>query len=184
MDLAARVLEEAAPALTAPRSVRSSGQAPRFTESSAEARLDVLSTVVALEAEATTDGKLGVIVPDDLADAAAARLGVPQSSGASIGNTTARRLLDAPVSVLTVEAARGLEFDAVVILEPAAIVRAHPHGLKALYMAMTRTTRVLHIVHAEPLPESIRPTEPYRHTAGRRLSRPPTEVEHDTASTS
>ncbi len=158
MDKAARVLAEAAPALTAPRSVRSSGQAPRFTETGPHERYETLSKVVAAEAEATRDGKLAVIVPDEVAEEAATKLGVPLSSGQSFANSAARRFLDAPVAVLTVEAARGLEFDAVVILEPAEIVRAHPHGLKALYMAMTRTTRVLHVVHSEPLPASISPT--------------------------
>ena len=155
MDLAARVLAVAAPALSAPRSVRSSGQQPRFTQATPGDRFETLSRVVASEARALSEGKLAVIVPDEQAAAVATQLGVPRSGGESLGSNAARRFLDAPVAVLTVDGARGLEFDAVVILEPAEIVRAHPHGLRALYLAMTRTTRLLHIVHSEPLPAAL-----------------------------
>jgi hypothetical protein len=158
MDLAARVLAVAAPSLSAPRSVRSSGLPPRFTRASPAERLETLSKVVASEAESLSEGKLAVIVPDELAEAVAGELGVPHSSGESLGSSAARRFLDAPVAVLTLDGARGLEFDTVLILEPAAMVRAHSHGLRALYMAMTRTTRVLHIVYSEPLPDALRAT--------------------------
>jgi DNA helicase IV len=44
----------------------------------------------------------------------------------------------------------------VVVVEPAAIVRAEAQGLRALYVALTRSTRRLTVVHHEPLPAALR----------------------------
>jgi DNA helicase IV len=43
----------------------------------------------------------------------------------------------------------------VVVVEPAAIVAEEQQGLRALYVALTRSTKQLTIVHARPLPESM-----------------------------
>jgi DNA helicase IV len=64
-------------------------------------------------------------------------------------------MLDEPVGVYTVDEVRGLEFDSVVVAEPAAIVEEAPGGLRALYVALTRSTQRLVVLHAEELPESI-----------------------------
>ena len=52
--------------------------------------------------------------------------------------------------------AKGLEFDAVVVVEPARIVSEEPSGVRVLYVALTRAVQHLGILHAEPLPELIR----------------------------
>jgi DNA helicase IV len=51
--------------------------------------------------------------------------------------------------------AKGLEFDAVVILEPQRIAREELHGHRMLYVALTRAVQELVVIHAEPLPELI-----------------------------
>ena len=51
--------------------------------------------------------------------------------------------------------AKGLEFDAVVVAEPARIVAAEPRGVQRLYVALTRAVSSLHIVHTEPLPAAL-----------------------------
>ncbi len=56
-------------------------------------------------------------------------------------------------------AAKGLEFDAVVVLEPAAIAEGGMRGLRMLYVALTRAVQHLSIVHAAPLPSALA-TEP------------------------
>ncbi len=73
--------------------------------------------------------------------------GVPDGAG----------VLDVPVALLAVDQAKGLEFDSVVLVEPAAIIAegTPATGRRALYVAMTRTTRRLHIVHAERLPPEL-----------------------------
>ena len=49
--------------------------------------------------------------------------------------------------------AKGLEFDAIVVVEPEAILRERPDGgVGGLYTALTRATRAMSVVHAEPLP--------------------------------
>jgi DNA helicase IV len=50
---------------------------------------------------------------------------------------------------------KGLELDGVVVVEPASIVREEQQGLRALYVALTRSMRRLTIVHAEPLPAAM-----------------------------
>jgi hypothetical protein len=59
------------------------------------------------------------------------------------------------VSVLTAEEAKGLEFDHVVVAEPSAIVADDPAGPRRLYVALTRCTQSLTVVHQRPLPQWI-----------------------------
>jgi DNA helicase IV len=80
---------------------------------------------------------------------------VPAGRGADRGLIAGSAGLEAPVSVLTVAQAKGLEFDSVVLLDPAAIVAESPHGLNDLYVALTRTTRRLCVVHPGELPEVL-----------------------------
>jgi DNA helicase IV len=56
---------------------------------------------------------------------------------------------------LSIGDAKGLEFDAVVVVEPIRIVRESAQGLRSLYVACTRATQRLTIVHAEPLPAAM-----------------------------
>ena len=56
------------------------------------------------------------------------------------------------MSLLPVDLANGLEFDGAVVVEPASVVDESPQGLRRLYVALTRPTRRLTVVHARPLP--------------------------------
>ena len=60
--------------------------------------------------------------------------------------------LDAPVAVLTPEQAKGLEFDSVIIVDPAGIEQASPRGRADLYVALTRTTRRLGLISRGEMP--------------------------------
>jgi DNA helicase IV len=51
---------------------------------------------------------------------------------------------------------KGLEYDHVIVVEPAQIVAAEPRGLHRLYVVLTRAVSRLSVVHAEPLPEPLR----------------------------
>ncbi|HEV7451809.1 MAG TPA: AAA family ATPase [Pseudonocardiaceae bacterium] len=125
-----------------PQPVRQTGVAPRAIRVSAVA--DELLAVVADEAAAVGHGRVAVLGPaaqwDELHKL------VPTASGDD---------LDAPVTVLTVAQAKGLEFDSVVLVDPAAIVTESPRGLNDLYVALTRTTQRLCIVHPGDLPEVL-----------------------------
>ena len=63
--------------------------------------------------------------------------------------------LSSPIQALTPRAAKGLEFDRVVLVEPAAIAAGGIEGLRALYVALTRATKTLVVVHAKPLPAEL-----------------------------
>jgi DNA helicase IV len=61
----------------------------------------------------------------------------------------------APVAVVPATLVKGLEFDHVVVVEPAAIVAAEPRGLHRLYVALTRAVSSLVVLHRGPLPELL-----------------------------
>ncbi|GAA4988694.1 HelD family protein [Kineococcus glutinatus] len=63
--------------------------------------------------------------------------------------------LDATVSVLDVRRAKGLEFDAVLLVEPAEVLARGARGANDLYVALTRATQRLVVLHARPLPAGM-----------------------------
>jgi hypothetical protein len=151
MAVAARVLAEARPDLTPARSVRDAGVAPRAVRVPAGADVVTAAVIAAEEEFAHVDGgKVAVIVPAARLDTVIAAIHArPEFAGVDDD------LLAAPVSALTLDDAKGLEFDAVVVVDPVAIADEHPHGLGALYVALTRTTTRLALVHAGDLPAAL-----------------------------
>ena len=71
---------------------------------------------------------------------------------AGVGRCCGVAVCRAPVVVLPVSAAKGLEFDAVLLVEPAELLAESPRGRNDLYVALTRATQRLAVVHAAPLP--------------------------------
>ena len=69
---------------------------------------------------------------------------------ASAGPDTANRLV-----LLEVRAAKGLEFDVVVVVDPQSILDASPRGANDLYVALTRATTRVVVVHPGPLPAML-----------------------------
>jgi DNA helicase IV len=136
MAVAADLLAAHHPALRPPRSVRSSGEAPWRLRAA-----DVPAALAAL-AEAHTGGKLAIIAPETGELAAALSLPAPPD-------------LTGEVVLLTPAEAKGLEFDVVVLADPAAVLAAGPHGPNDLYVAMTRATRGLGVVHPGPVPREL-----------------------------
>jgi DNA helicase IV len=151
MEWAGRVLREAAPHLTPPESVRSVGYGPTVAATS-PAELAVAAAGAAAKSLAEIgDGTVGVITPPSILPDVATALG---AAGVSYGEGN-RRGLEAPVTLLDVTMAKGLEFDGVVVVEPAGVLREAAQGWRALYVALTRSTRRLTLVAAEPLPEPL-----------------------------
>jgi DNA helicase IV len=62
----------------------------------------------------------------------------------------------ATLTLVPVTLAKGLEFDDVIVVEPARIAAAESRGLHRLYVALTRAVSRLTVLHAEPLPELLR----------------------------
>jgi superfamily I DNA/RNA helicase len=158
MDLASRVLAVAAPNLHAPESVRSTGVSPRIVAagSGVTALADAVARLAREEAaivsgETDAGGTVAVITPDSLLDAVGEAL---SRADIAYGSVAAGALEDT-VSLMPVTSAKGLEFDSVIVVEPARVIAESAQGLRALYVALTRTTRRLALVHAEPLPEAL-----------------------------
>jgi superfamily I DNA/RNA helicase len=106
------------------------------------------------EAARVRGGTVGVVAPRSLAPALADGL---RRAGLSFGEAR-RDGLDFAITVVPVEVVKGLEFDSVVVVEPAVIVDEEPQGLRALYVALTRATRRLTVVHERPLPSAMAPS--------------------------
>jgi DNA helicase IV len=63
--------------------------------------------------------------------------------------------VDERVTVLPASLAKGLEYDHVIVVEPAEIVAAEPRGLHRLYVVLTRAVSRLDVLHAQPLPDAL-----------------------------
>jgi DNA helicase IV len=162
MAVAADVLASLGGGLEPPRSVRDAGVDPWHLRLDPDELAAGLPAVVAAEAAAVGDGKLALLVPAGRAEELAGLLG-PDLEVATIRQGPS--VLDAPVAVLTVGEAKGLEFDAVLVVDPAAILAGGPHGANDLYVALTRTTARLGVVHPGELPSALarlRPLSPSR----------------------
>jgi DNA helicase IV len=153
MALAARVLREAAPDITPPTSIREDGDPPRVLRAATATALgDAVVDAVRVEQEAIAPGNVAVICPASLVEEVSVALA---DAGIDHGRAT-RHGLDNQVTVVPVSLVKGLELDASVVVEPAAIVDEEPQGLRSLYVALTRATKRLAVVHARELPAALR----------------------------
>ena len=149
MELANRVMAAATPGLRVPTSVRVGDAAPRIV------RVDSLVNGVVAEVaefqQALPSGSVAVVAPDDRCDEISDAL---NAAGYAHGRA-ATTGLDQSLTVVPVSVVKGLELDAVVVVEPAEIVGTDEHGMRALYVALTRSTQRLTVVHQQPLPEAM-----------------------------
>jgi RecA/RadA recombinase len=112
-------------------------------------------------------GTLSVRRVDDLptAVAEAARQALEQAPGATVAVIAADDLaeridlaaqVDVPgVAVVPASLVKGLEYDHVIVVEPAGIVAAEPRGMNRLYVALTRAVAGLVVLHRDPLPPAL-----------------------------
>ena len=157
LDVASGLLPSIAPHLRPTESIRPGRSEPRFVRVDADVAAAAAREAIALAREWTS---VAVIVAEALHDEVAAALG---AAGADLGDAE-REGLDHAVTLVPALTSKGLEFDAVVVVEPAAIVEDAPSfsarlGLRLLYIALTRPTQHLSVVHALPLPDALRADE-------------------------
>ena len=135
MDFSLPLLDVIAPGIERPIAYRT-GAEPPLVRRVAE---DALLREAYHEASrlAREEGLVALIVADDLVEPAL------QEENAFEG-----------VPLLTARDAKGLEFDHVIVVEPA-LVAAREQGLRHLYVALTRPTKTLVVVHARPLPAPL-----------------------------
>jgi DNA helicase IV len=151
MALAAAVLAEIDPDRQPPRSVRETGVAPWRREVAPAELAEQVARAAVAERVAVGDGRLAVLVPASRLDeiGQAVRAAVPD---VGIGGDAR---LERSVVILTVRQAKGLEFDSVLVADPARILAESPRGLGDLYVGLTRTTQRLGVLHAGPVPQAL-----------------------------
>ncbi|MEC9033893.1 MAG: ATP-binding domain-containing protein [Actinomycetota bacterium] len=152
MDIAAKVLVEVAPNLTPARSVRSDGDPPRFISAQLNDQQTGLIQVIKDELNAVGTGNLAVIVAASQIEEIEELLSINKID---FGRPT-RAGLDSSVTVVPVGLVKGLEVDAAVVVEPRRIAEEQEQGLRALYVALTRATKRVAIIHSDSLPEVLR----------------------------
>ncbi|MGI9092843.1 MAG: HelD family protein, partial [Mycobacteriales bacterium] len=143
--LANRLLPTIAPGLPMGESVRPGHDALTV--------VPVESVAVALpglvRAALRREGTLGIIVADTQARAVRRALERAGVDHALLGEAE-HRVMAVPASL-----AKGLEYDEVIVVEPAQIVAGEPRGLRRLYVVLTRAVSRLVLLHAEPLPDLL-----------------------------
>ncbi|MGN6578117.1 MAG: HelD family protein, partial [Nocardioides sp.] len=158
IEYAARLLPRIAPGLEPPTSVRRARGDLAVRRVAALVGPDLVESV---RAAAEQVGSVGLIAPDTAVDDVVAAL-----RGAGIGHAVVGEDVpdeeavefDVALDVVPASLAKGLEFDHVVLLEPAALVAAEADrvtGLRRLYVCLTRAVTSLVVLHADDLPEEL-----------------------------
>lgn len=145
MRLANRLLPKLAVTVPEPMSLRPGGEVTIRPVTDLPKEL-----VVDVETAVAREGSVGVIVPDSATDDLLATLA---AAGIDVAAVVEDR--DAPVTVVPASLAKGLEYDHVVLVEPAEILAAETRGAHRLYVALTRAVSRLTVLHTLPLPEVL-----------------------------
>ncbi len=156
MELASAVLAAAGIDAPTPESVRD-GDWPPTAQQVRRGDVEAVAAVVQHEMGVLGEGRLAVVTAAGTASRLHDELAALLPAG-TVGSGAST--LDRPVSVLSVAEVKGLEFDAVVLIEPADIVAASPRGTNDLYVALTRPTQRLRVLHSDPLPAGLEALEP------------------------
>jgi DNA helicase IV len=146
LDYASALLPLIAPELSPASSLRTD---PGALDIARHPAAVLESAVAAACAQALAGaGSVAVIVADPSAGSVAAAL---SAAGVSFGEPGS----DSRLTLVPVTLVKGLEFDHVIVVEPASIVAAEARGLQRLYVALTRAVSQLTILHSEDLPAAL-----------------------------
>jgi DNA helicase IV len=178
MDVALPVLRFTAPSIEPPVAYRPSGERPEWHE--VERRERVEQAIALAVSRGDRGGSTALIAPGSLIPEIRAELA---ERGLVFGDAESGEL-ETALELLDPVAAKGLEFDHVILVEPAAMIReaGEGQGHRELYVALTRATRSLACVHAEPLPwplgeAELRPPSGEEPTPATDSGGPPVEPE-------
>jgi DNA helicase IV len=153
LDYASRLLAYVAPGLAPASSLRQDPGALAIIETTADALPAELARVCS--SAMSRPGSAAVIVADEQVAAVSVmmrRAGLRHE----VLEAASGGLTPVPVTLVPVTLAKGLEFDDVIVVEPARIAAAESRGLHRLYVALTRAVSRLTVLHTEPLPEPLR----------------------------
>ena len=143
-ELANNLLPEIAPDQTVATALRASGTGVRYFN------LPQLPQAMTAAHSTAGDGLVGVIYPKGTATIEEAIGATLKELEVAVGHASTGDKNN--IVALDVTEAKGLEFDEVILVEPAAIVAESPQGLNDVYVAMTRATQGLSVVHDQALP--------------------------------
>jgi superfamily I DNA/RNA helicase len=159
MEPAARMLTAAGITVRTPQAAREGDWEPLAilvppgAVDEATATAEAVTRAIAADEAALGGGQFAAILPrasyPETAERIRKLLGEPAAGpgeGGDLGNR---------VSVLTVDEAKGLEYDAVTVVDPAAILAESPRGASDLYVALTRPTQRLTVLHHGDLPPGL-----------------------------
>ncbi len=154
IEYAAGLLPHVAPSLVPPTSVR------RTRGDLEVARVpDPVATLAdRLRGVLAREGSVGVVVPDHVVAATSRVLDAVDHRVLGAQTAEAEQEWETRVEVVPASLAKGLEFDHVVLLEPAAVVAGEHDrvtGLRRLYVCLTRAVTSLLVLHAEDLPAEL-----------------------------
>jgi DNA helicase IV len=147
LDYASGLLRYIAPELSPASSLRTDPGALEVVRASDAGELSALVVMACAEA-LTAAGSVAVVVADSARDEVAAALSSAELEFGEPGS-------DSRLSLVPVTLVKGLEFDQVIVVEPASIVAAEARGLQRLYVALTRAVSRLTVLHCDPLPEAL-----------------------------
>lgn len=160
LQLAARLLPLISPGLSAPRSVRVGAGAPTVHLDALEPAEDRALSLA--QGDVSSGMTTAIVVPDLAYDWL---LSAYRETHPSVGDGGAGDFAQS-LTIVPASSVKGLEFDSVVLLNPAELARATPDGLRLLYVAMTRCTQVLRLVDEDELPEGLDHLLPPRPATG------------------
>ncbi len=151
LDFASTLLAVIAPELRPASSLRADAGALDLVQVAASALGPAL--VQACEQACTRPGSVAVIAADPQVRALASVL-----DGAGVAHGVPGS--DSRLTLVPVTLAKGLEYDHVIVVEPARIAGAEARGLQRLYVAFTRAVSRLTVLYTEPLPAPLESTSP------------------------
>ena len=163
LNFAAATLLAATPELEPPRPVRRAGTLPTVKKVSEDEFNSALVDLTRVEIDAVAPGRVAVIVSSKRVDEIVSTLREGGLEAVDPRDQESKGL-SADLVVLAAEGANGLEFDAVVVVEPGQIANrgaldatgVTPRGLRTLYVALTRPTRRLAFVACKEIPPTLR----------------------------
>ncbi len=167
LDFASRLLPSIAPALSPAKSLRADPNALRVVPvgpgelgaqvvAGCDAALAGLGSVAVICADADIPATAGTLAAAGLNFEILGDGGAAASGSAEISpQTPGKRPEETRLTLVPVTLAKGLEYDHVILVEPARIATGEAYGLRRLYVALTRAVSRLTVFHAEPLPAQL-----------------------------
>jgi DNA helicase IV len=149
LDFANRLLPAAAPDVAPAASVRETGDPPDVRRFDANELLAQAAAHAVLLAASFSTAAV-IVATARVDDMRAAIAGAGGDAGTAAEHALAHR-----IAVLPAALAKGLEFDAVLVVEPAEILAEAAHGVRLLFVALTRAVQHLAIAHAADLPPAL-----------------------------